>query len=581
MNHRGFFLSFDGTGAWPVFILVAVLASGCAAGRANLEDTALAFLNGEPVTVRDLEEGFESSHQGHGALLAGEGAVREFLNPTIDRRLLIQEARRIGLDRDPGVRQQVKKLEAERARDLLYKEEVTRYQQVPEKAIEAVYPKILYRYRVRHILTYTREDAEKALARVRGGEPFGAVASEMSVSSTAGRGGDLGFLTWGQLDPRLEAEIESMKPGEIRAPIETDQGWNVLLLEEKEQREGELPELAKLKSRIKMILGRRAVSRRSVEFYHQLRAQWKVQIFDQALTAQNLLSGQKDEPDPGQAKQIVVAVAGDHTFTLADLRARVNPAAVKRLPESWALKQLRGILDEMIFASLLEQEALRRGYGTKPAIAAEVGKLEDALVLDRLATTVIYPRIQVTDEEAKAFYDQNPGPFTEPEAVRLQIVVLRDAAEAEAVLREAQAGADFAALARRHSKDPGTAQVGGELGWIVRGSLDPAVEAVAFSLKVGEVAQSKNDKAFFVVRLQERRAARLQDFAHVKGKAREMLLKRRQREEIKRWVSRLREASEIVIEDAAIARVTAAYQEEVKQKAAGAGKADIKAAPVE
>ena len=564
-------------GLW--IVVLALLGSGCATGRTNLEETTLAFVNGEPVTVRDIEEGFESTHKGHGAMLAAEGAVREFLNPTIDRRLLVQEARRIGLDQDPGIRRQVKKLEAERARDLLYKDEVLSYQEVSEKAIEAVYPKMLSQYRVRHILTYTQENAEKAVARIRAGEAFGAVAAELSVSGTAGKGGDLGFVAWGQLDPTLEATIESMKPGEIRGPIETNQGWNVLLLEQKEQREGEVPELAKLKSRIKMTLGQRAVSQRSVEYYNQLRAQWNVQVYDGVLTAQNLLTDQKDGSDPVQAKQMVVAVAGDQTFTLADLRARMNPAASKELPESWALRQIRGVLDEMIFASLLEQEALRRGYATKPSIAAEAGKLEDTLVLDRLATTVIYPRIQVTDEDVKSFYDQNPKPFTEPEAVQLQAIVLESEAEAETVLREAQAGASFAILARSRSRDPGTAQVGGDLGWVVKGSLDPAIEAVAFSLKVGEIAQAKNDRAFFIVKLQGRRAARMREFAQVKDSAKEMLLKQRQREEVKRWVARLREASEIVVEDAAIAQVAAAFQEEAKQKSSKPGTAGTR--PVE
>ncbi len=556
-----------GRASWALIAVCALTVGGCAAGRTSLDDTVLAYANGEPMTLRDLEEGFESSHRGHTVLLAGAGAVREFLGKTIERRLLIQEARRIGLDGDAAIRQAVKELVTQKGREQLYKEEITRSQEVPDAAVQEAYDKMAQRYRLRHILTYAREDAEKAAARVRAGEAFGEVAARVSVSGTAGKGGDLGFVAWGQLDPRLEAEVEAMQTGEIRGPIETDQGWNVLLLEQKLSWK-ERHELPKMRSRIKMTLSQRAMSRRSFAYFDELRTRWKVQVFDEALTEKNLLDSEKGGPDAGEAKQITVATAGDRTVTLADLRARLNLDAIQKLPRAWALQQIRRILDDAIFALLLEQEALRRGYDKRPAIAREAQKLENALLLDRLLTTVVYPRVQVTEGEVRAFYDRSPKPFTEPEAVRLGMIVLDRERDAEAVLKEVRSGADFAALARSRSKDPVTAQVGGELGWVVKGTVDPAIEAVVYSLKVGDVGLAKNDKATFVLKLEERRPERLQDFTAVREKARQMLLDQRRREEARRWVARLREASEIVVDDAVIDRAVAAYEEQAKQKAA-------------
>ncbi len=551
---------------WCLAAVLVVMTSGCATGAKNLNNTVLASVNGEPVTVWDLEESFESSHQGHTVLLAGSGGVQEFLNKVIDKKLLIQEARRIDLDKDPGIRQAVNTLVANRARDQLYKDEVARPPDIPDKAIQEAYEKMAQRYRLHQILTYTREDADQALTRVRGGEEFGAVANQVSVSASAGKGGDLGFVTWGQLGPSLEAEMETMQPGEIRGPIETDQGWNVLRLEEILPWT-ERPELAKVRNRIKMILSQRAMSQRSLEYYDHLRSKWKVQVFDNVLTEQNLLRDQKDSPDPEQAKQVIVTVVGDRSFTLADLRARLNLEAIQRVPRSWALKQIREVLDEMIFTSLLEQEALRRGYAEKPDIAREAHKLENELLFDRLLGTVIYPRVRVTEEEGKAFYETNPNLFTEPEAARLSIIALDSEQDAEAVLQEIQGGADFSSLARRRSRDPVTARVGGEFGWVSKGRLDPAIEAVAFSMKVGETGVAKNNKASFVLRLEDRRSAHIEEFGQVRDKARELLLTQRRREEVNRWIARLRERSEIVIEDGAIKQAVAMYDEQVKQKA--------------
>ncbi len=563
---------------WAFMAVCALAAWGCA-GRAGLDETVLADVNGESVTVRDLEEAFESTHQGHTVLLAGAGAVRQFLDKTIDRRLLIQEARRVGLEDETDLRQAVAELTAERARDQLYKDEVTRPPEISEEAIQEAYKKMAQRYRVRHILTYTREDAEKAAARVRAGEAFGEVASQVSVSATAGRGGDLGFVIWGILDPSLEAALETMQVGEVRGPIESDQGWNLLLLEEKVSVK-ERPELsARLRDRIKTTLSQRATSRRSFQFFDELRSQWKVQVFDETLSEKNLLEGPNVGPDAEQAKQIVVAKAGERTVTLADLRNRLNLETARKLPRPWALRQIRGTLDDMIFALLLEQEALRRGYAERPAIAREANKLENALLLDRLLGTIIYPRVQVTDEEVRAFYDQNPKPFTEPEAVRLEMIALEAGQDAEPLLRELQGGADFATLARAKSKDPVTAGVGGEVGWVTKGKVNPAIEAVAFSLKVGDVGLATADKAQFVLKLEERRPERLEEFDTVKERARQMLLTQRRQGEVKRWVTQLREASAIRIDDAAIAEAVAAYEEQAREKAAARAAKDEQKAP--
>ena len=59
--------------------------------------------------------------------------------------------------------------------------------------------------------------------------------------------------------------------------------------------------------------------------------------------------------------------------------------------------------------------------------------------------------------------------------------------KAESLAAEARAGKDFAALAKRHSKDP-NAQSGGDLGEVVRGDMQPEFDAACFGLKNGGVA---------------------------------------------------------------------------------------------
>jgi peptidyl-prolyl cis-trans isomerase D len=59
--------------------------------------------------------------------------------------------------------------------------------------------------------------------------------------------------------------------------------------------------------------------------------------------------------------------------------------------------------------------------------------------------------------------------------------------EANRIYQELKSGADFAEMAQTHSKDPGSAKMGGNLGWFGKGMMVPEFEAACFAAKVGEV----------------------------------------------------------------------------------------------
>lgn len=92
--------------------------------------------------------------------------------------------------------------------------------------------------------------------------------------------------------------------------------------------------------------------------------------------------------------------------------------------------------------------------------------------------------------------------FVEPTASTEQQDKIRP--QAEAVLERIRAGEDFAALAKEYSQDPGSASQGGDLGFFGRGTMVPAFEDVAFSLKVGEVSGLVQSQfGFHIIRVEE------------------------------------------------------------------------------
>jgi peptidyl-prolyl cis-trans isomerase SurA len=76
----------------------------------------------------------------------------------------------------------------------------------------------------------------------------------------------------------------------------------------------------------------------------------------------------------------------------------------------------------------------------------------------------------------------------------------------QALLDSLKAGVDFAALARRHSQDPGTAQQGGELGLVRRGQFVKEFETAVFALAEGQISGIvETDRGMHIIQLEERR----------------------------------------------------------------------------
>ncbi|MBT5497529.1 MAG: hypothetical protein HOK54_17445 [Alphaproteobacteria bacterium] len=78
-----------------------------------------------------------------------------------------------------------------------------------------------------------RETAERLIQQVVNGAKFEALAREFSQSTTAGRGGDLGWITDAELDEELAATISVMQPGQISQPVRSLIGYHILYLSDR------------------------------------------------------------------------------------------------------------------------------------------------------------------------------------------------------------------------------------------------------------------------------------------------------------------------------------------------------------
>ena len=103
--------------------------------------------------------------------------------------------------------------------------------------------------------------------------------------------------------------------------------------------------------------------------------------------------------------------------------------------------------------------------------------------------------------EAKKYYESNKGEFS-TEQVKASHILVKTKAEAEAILKELQGGADFAALAKAKSIDPGSAKNGGDLGYFAKDAMVAPFAEAAFSTPVGELSGIvQTDFGFHIIKV--------------------------------------------------------------------------------
>jgi peptidyl-prolyl cis-trans isomerase C len=170
-------------------------------------------------------------------------------------------------------------------------------------------------------------------------------------------------------------------------------------------------------------------------------------------------------------------------------------------------------------------------------------------------------KTDVTDQDAKAHYDKNPGEFKNPEMVRASHILIQPntqppgvdpnqakaqaKAKAEDLLSKIRGGEDFAELAKAHSSCPSAAN-GGDLDYFKRGEMDAPFEKVAFELVPGQVSGVVETQfGFHIIKVVDHKAARTLPFEEAKAGIVEKLTAEKKTQIIRDYVESLKAKAQI------------------------------------
>lgn len=153
--------------------------------------------------------------------------------------------------------------------------------------------------------------------------------------------------------------------------------------------------------------------------------------------------------------------------------------------------------------------------------------------------------VTVTDEEVKAFYDNNPNMFKGEASVRAKHILVDSEEKAKEVKAVIDGGVSFEEAAQKNSSCPSSSQ-GGDLGFFTRGRMVPEFEEAAFELAIGEVSEPvKTQFGYHLIKVEEKTAEVTKSFDEVKDQLKVNLLSQKQNATYLNFINKLKQEQDV------------------------------------
>jgi len=259
-----------------------------------------------------------------------------------------------------------------------------------------------------------------------------------------------------------------------------------------------------------------------------------------------VLTGCAPPPEEGvlalvNGRQITQTDFDIHWGELAEAtRARYLKEGGKRL-----------FLDELITRELLMQEARKLGLDKSDAIRDRAQRYREQLIIDELLKDRIKAKVELTNEELNAFYEQHADELLPPLKVRVSQMLLPNISAAKDLEKQVNQGGNFARFAQRYSIDGKTKANGGDLGPYRKELVVPEVDAVIHTLRTGMIsAPIKTDAGYYLVMITSLDKEIIEADVSVRERLRQELLNEKRRKRFDGVIADIRAKAVIRLADA-------------------------------
>jgi parvulin-like peptidyl-prolyl isomerase len=462
----------------------------------------LAKIGDEEITAAHLKGAMESTSGGR-----LDKKKYQILDAFIQNRVFGEEARRVGLEKDPKVQEEIQQATKEVLARYFVKKYIEKEATPSEEEVRNAYKEnketfvIPERVMLQHIVVQDEQQAQDLLKQLQSGNSFESLAEKHSICRCRRDGGNHGWIAKNKLYPDMAKIAFGAKLGQPQV-IETKAGFEVFKIID---RKGE-----------------------ETQDFEQVKAgiQRKLYVERKSLLVKRYQADAGVDKAP--ANEDILAVVGDKAIpvdAIRDILAETSEKNKEKVRGRW--------VDYFIDLEVYSNEAKKVGLDKDPEVSNELRRQQDGVLADAYRRRFVADDLMVSPKDIAAYYQSHAELFTMPEKIRCKSILVDSKEDAEAVLQDLKDGAVFASLAVKRSLYPKAARRGGEIGWFSRGEKDPALEEVAFSLKKGEVSDIiKTEQGYEIVKLMDRKEAGLKPLEEVRNYI-DISLREKKKEEVK------------------------------------------------
>jgi parvulin-like peptidyl-prolyl isomerase len=146
--------------------------------------------------------------------------------------------------------------------------------------------------------------------------------------------------------------------------------------------------------------------------------------------------------------------------------------------------------------------------------------------------------IKVTDSDIKEYYNSHKSQYVQPESREVRHILVQKKALADSLYAQLKSGANFAKLAKRYSKDPGSAAQGGKLT-VSKGQTVPQFDKTAFALKKGELSKPiKTQYGYHIIQaLSAVKPATTTSLDKVRASIKQQLEQQQKNDKVTKWLA--------------------------------------------
>lgn len=499
----------------------------------------------DAITAVELRDFVEQLPKGLRSPYTGDAARQHYVQSLVDRRLMLLEAHNRGLDTTRAITSAVNNavrshLSALYQRQVIMPEVVVDKNEIESRIAEQGYD----RERKMHaILVHTREQIDAVIAGLEGGRTFAELAREYSLDKrSASQGGELGFVGIDKAEslnvPR--AVFLELPLNQVSEPISAGASWHVVQFVE----ERPAP-MTRVRNQLEEEFFATGLEQAEDEQMERLRARLNVTLHEDGLT--RMVDAYRLRNTTGlEADNTPLFSFGTEMITVGEAQMTIfrgAPAGAMARRESARSVLNRRVLTPQLYA----YAAVEQGLLDAADLQAYRKKLTESMLLETLRRqeTEI---VDVSEIEARQFYDDFPEQFVHERSVWAEELLLATEAEAIEVRRLVEEGADLAELASR-SLRPDAEQRGArhhyhpmEVALYPR--LIPALLAAERGVLMGPLEVDGGWSVFRIAHIDE---GGIEPFDIVKRRARALLLRRRQQEALGAFLQHLRDTHSIAV----------------------------------